>query len=76
MDSNLREVTPQSQRAHIKEIKTLLDTLAKNRESYTLNEGEINLVARALSCHMFVIDLDLRRQKDEQDRIDKTTKND
>jgi hypothetical protein len=65
MDNKFPEVTPQSQRAHIKKIKNLLDALAR-KESYTLNEGEISTVARALACHMCVITLDLERQKDEQ----------
>ena len=65
MDSKFPEVTPQSQRAHVKKIKSLLDALARE-ESYTLNEGEINTVVRALACHMFVIELDLKRQEDEQ----------
>lgn len=65
MGNKFPEVTPQSQKAHVKEIKGLLDRLAK-KESYTLNVGEISTVARALACHMCVIELDLQRQKDEQ----------
>ena len=72
---NLKEVTPQSQKEHVKEIKTLLNNIG-DKESYTLNEGELNLVVRALSCHMFVIELDLRRQKDERSSENKTTEND
>ena len=64
MDSKFPEVTPQSQKAHVKEIKGLLDRLAK-KESYILNEGEISTIARALACHMFVIELDLKRQENE-----------
>lgn len=65
MDNKFPPVTPESQKAHVKEIKGLLDRLAK-KDSYTLNEGEISTVARALACHMCVIELDLKRQKDEQ----------
>lgn len=72
MDSKFPEVTSQSQRAHVKEIKKLLDALAR-KESYTLNEGEISTVARALACHMFVIKLDLKRQKDEQNSRNQKT---
>ena len=66
MDNKFPSVTPKSQKAHVKEIKCLLDRLAK-KDSYTLNEGEISTVARALVCHMCVITLDLKRQEDEQE---------
>ena len=72
MFSNLPPVTPESQKAHVKKIKSLLDKLA-GKESYTLNEGELSTVIRALACHMFVIELDLERQEDEQAKNNKTT---
>jgi hypothetical protein len=72
MGSKLPEVTLQSQREHVKKIKSLLDVLAR-KESYTLNEGEISTVARALACHMFVIELDLKRQEDEQNSRNQKT---
>ena len=65
MDNKLPPVTPKSQKAHVKKIKSLLDRLA-GKNTYELNEGEINTIIRALACHMFVIELDLKRQKDEQ----------
>lgn len=67
MDNKILPVTPESQKAHVKEIKSLLDRLAK-KDSYTLNEGELNTVIRALMCHMFIIELDLKRQKNEQNK--------
>ena len=63
MDNKFIPVTPKSQKAHVKKIKGLLDKLA-GKKTYVLNEGEISTVARALACHMCVIELDLKRQKD------------
>lgn len=75
--NNLKEVTPESQREHIKKIKAILKTLP-GEGTYFLTEGEVETITRALACHMFVIELDLKRQEEKNGKSnrDQTAKSD
>lgn len=67
----LNQVTPESQRAHIANIKHIATKL--NRVSAEtdllptitvhLSQDELDTIQRALACHMAVITLDMERGK-------------
>ena len=71
----MSEVTRESQKAHIEKIKALCEKIAdyKNSniskfESIYLSDDDLDVIERALACHMCVITLDMEkaeRQKNE-----------
>ena len=63
-----RTVTPEEQREHLKKIDKLASRMSKtDGRAFALFEEEIEIVQRALACHMAVITLDLKRQENGPD---------
>ena len=68
-NKQLQQVTPESQRAHIANIKHIATKL--NRINNTsdlptitvhLSQNELDTIQRALACHMAVITLDMEKR--------------
>ena len=62
------EVTRESQKAHIEKIKALIEKITEYRnynigkfESTRLSDDDLDVIERALACHMCVIALDMKR---------------
>lgn len=68
-NKQLQSVTPESQRAHIANIKhiaTKLNKISNTSDLPTitvhLNQDELDTIQRALACHMAVITLDMEKR--------------
>ncbi len=68
-NKQLQQVTPESQRAHIANIKHIATKLnrinnASDLPTITvyLSQDELDTIQRALACHMAVITLDMEKR--------------
>ena len=69
-NKQLQSVTPESQRAHIANIKHIATKLNKINNASDLptitvhlSQNELDTIQRALACHMAVITLDMENRK-------------
>ena len=72
---SMSEVTRESQKAHIEKIKASIEKITEYRNSNIgkfeltrLSDDDLDVIERALACHMCVIALDMEkaeRQKNE-----------
>lgn len=65
-EESMSEVTRESQKAHIEKIKASIEKIAEYRnsnigkfESTRLSDDDLDVIERALACHMCVITLDM-----------------
>ena len=68
-NKQLQSVTPESQRAHIANIKHIATKLNKINNASDLptitvhlSQDELDTIQRALACHMAVITLDMEKR--------------
>ena len=65
---SMGEVTRESQKAHIEKIKASIEKITEYRnsnigkfESTRLSDDDLDVIERALACHMCVITLDMEK---------------
>ena len=69
-NKQFQQVTPESQRAHIADIKHIATKLNKITNASDLptitvhlSQDELDTIQRALACHMAVITLDMEKRE-------------
>lgn len=65
----MSEVTRESQEAHVEKIKALIEKITEYKnsdvskfESIYLSDDDLDVIERALACHMCVIALDIEQE--------------
>ena len=77
---SMGKVTRESQKANIKKIKALIEKITEYRnsnigkfESIYLSDDDLDVIERALACHMCVITLDMEKAERNKNEDIKNT---